>query len=63
MEIEDNSPIIQATVNIPVLRRSSRRKLVLSEESDPSIDVIEISDKLLKFKSSPLEKEALEAIV
>jgi len=31
MEIEDNSPFIQATVNTPVLRRSSRRKLVLSK--------------------------------
>jgi septal ring factor EnvC (AmiA/AmiB activator) len=63
MEIEDNSPIIQSTVDTPVLRRSSRRKLVLSEEFVPSSEMVEPSDKLSKFKASPLEKEALEAIV
>jgi hypothetical protein len=63
MDIEDNSPIIQSTVDTPVLRISSRRKLVLSEEFVPSSEMVEPSDKLSKFKASPLEKEALEAIV
>jgi hypothetical protein len=30
MEIEDNPPIIQAKIDTPALRRSSRRKLVLA---------------------------------
>jgi hypothetical protein len=63
MEIEDNPPIIQDKIDTPSLRRSSRRKLVLSEESIPSSDMVKPSSKLSKFKSSPLEKEALEAIV
>jgi hypothetical protein len=62
MEIEDNPPIIQSTVDTLVLRISSMRKLVLSEEFVPSSEMVEPSDKLSKFKYSPLEKEALEAI-
>jgi hypothetical protein len=63
MEIEDNPPIIQAEIDTLVLRRYSRRKLVLVEESIPSSDMVKPSANLLKFKASPLEKEALEAIV
>jgi hypothetical protein len=63
MEIEDNPPIIQSIVDTPVIRRSSRRKIVLSEEFVPSSEIVEPSDKLSKFKASPLESEALEAIV
>jgi len=63
MEIEDNPPIIQAKIDTLVLRRSSRRKFVLEEESIPINYMVKPSAKLSKFKSSPLEKEALEAIV
>jgi hypothetical protein len=63
MEIEDNPPTIQARVDTPALRRSSRRKLVLAEESLPSSDVVKPRARLSRFKVSPLEKEALEAIV
>jgi hypothetical protein len=63
MEVEENLPIIQSTVDTLVLRRSYRRNLVLSEDFVPSSEMVEPSDKLSKFKASPLEMEALEAIV
>jgi hypothetical protein len=63
MEIEDNPPIIQAKVDTPALRRSSRRNLVLVEEFLPSNDMVKPSAKLSRFRASPLENEALEAIV
>jgi hypothetical protein len=63
MEIEDNPPNIQARIDTPALRGSSRRKLVLAEESIPSSDMVNPTIKLSKFKASPLEKETLEAIV
>jgi predicted RNase H-like nuclease (RuvC/YqgF family) len=40
-----------------------RRKLVLAEDSLPSTDVVKPRARLSRFKVSPLEKEALEAIV
>jgi hypothetical protein len=63
MEIEDNPPTIQDRVDTPSLRRSSRRNLVLTEESLPRSDVVKTRSRLSRFKVSPLEKEALEAIV
>jgi len=63
MEIEDNPPIIQDEIDTPILKRSSRGNVVLAEDSIPSSDMVNPSAKLLNFKASPLEKEALEAIV
>jgi inosine-uridine nucleoside N-ribohydrolase len=63
MEIEDNPQTIQVKIGTPALRRSSRRKLVLAEESHQSTEVIKPRTRLSKLKVSPLEKEALEAIV
>jgi hypothetical protein len=44
-------------------KRSSRRKLVLAEESHQSTEIIKPRTRLSRLKVSPLEKEALEAIV
>jgi hypothetical protein len=63
MEIEDNAQTIQVKIGTPSLRRSSRRKLVLAEESHQKTEVIKPRTRLSKLKVSPLEKEALEAIV
>jgi hypothetical protein len=63
MEIEDNPQSIQTRIDAPTLRKSSRRKLVLAEDSHPSTDVIKPRARLSRFIVSPLEKEALEAIV
>jgi hypothetical protein len=63
MEIEDNPQTVQVKIGTPALRRSSRRKLVLAEESHQSTEVIKPRTRLSKFRVSPLEKEALEAIV
>jgi len=63
LEIEDNFPTMQARVDTPTLKSSSRRRLVLAEGSLPSIDIVKHRDRLSRFKFFPLENEALEAIV
>ena len=63
MEIEDNPQSVHVKMGTPTLRNSSRRKLVLTEESHQSTKVIKPRTRLSKLKVSPLEKEALEAIV
>jgi len=54
MDIEDNHQPIQARIDTPSLRRSSRRKLVLAEDSHPSTDVVKPRARLSRFKVSPL---------
>jgi hypothetical protein len=63
MEIEDNPQTIQVKIDSPALIRSSRRKLVPTKEYHQSIKVIKPRTRFSKFRVSPLEKEAFEAIV
>jgi hypothetical protein len=59
MEIEDNPQTIQARIDTPTLRRSSRRNIILAEDSHPITDVVKPRARLSRFKVSPLENEAL----
>jgi hypothetical protein len=63
LEIEDNPQTIQAKTGTPALRKHSRRKIVLAKEYYQGIEVINPKTRLSRLKFSPLEKEALEAIV
>jgi hypothetical protein len=46
MEIKDNPQTAQDKIGTPDLRRSSRRKIVIAEESHQSIEVIKPRTRL-----------------
>jgi hypothetical protein len=60
MEIEDNPQIIQARIDTPSLRRSSRRNLVLAEDSHPRTDVIKPKLSYQDFKFLLLKRKHLK---
>jgi hypothetical protein len=63
MEVDDDIQIIEIKTGVPAPRRSSRNKLTIVEQSHQEIELIKPRTKLPKLKVSPLEKEALKAIV
>jgi hypothetical protein len=54
MVIEDNPRTIQARVDTLALKRSSRRNVVLVEDSLPNTDVVKPRARLSRFKVSHL---------